>query len=115
MYWLKEVLRMWYHIHSFPKETQYIFEVAFLLQKSVKIPSRPYVSVTDPGAPGKMDELMLHFFWKRVDIKFVLDLIKEMPDKWSECPQASWVEHYISSITVPDPLGAIQNCHNFHL
>ncbi len=27
---------------------------------------RPYVRVSDPGAPGKMDRLMLRFFWKRV-------------------------------------------------
>ena len=26
----------------------------------------PYVRVSDPGAPGKMDRLMMRFFWKRV-------------------------------------------------
>ena len=28
--------------------------------------SRPYVRVSDPGAPGKMDRFMLRFFWKRL-------------------------------------------------
>ncbi len=28
--------------------------------------SRPYVRVTGLGAPGKLDRLMLRFFWKRV-------------------------------------------------
>ncbi len=28
--------------------------------------SRPYVKVSDPGTPGKMDRLNLSFFWRRV-------------------------------------------------
>ena len=65
------------HLHSFPKETQHflkclsfgeecmpvkleLYTILALLIKTL------YVRVSDPGAPGKMDRLMLRFFWKRV-------------------------------------------------
>ena len=33
------------------------------------ISSRPYVRVSDPGAPEKMERLKLRFFWKRVYLR----------------------------------------------
>ena len=38
--------------------------------------SKPYVRVSDPGAPGKMDRLNLRFFWRRVYIsRYMIDCL----------------------------------------
>ena len=55
------------NIHSSSKETQPAKEVRLSSPCLSRHQQRPWhVRVTDPAAPGKMDRLMLSFFWKRV-------------------------------------------------
>ena len=57
-------------IHSFPKETQHLWSCLSLGEECMPVNLELYIKTLcqgpDPGAPGKMDRLMLRFFWKRV-------------------------------------------------
>ncbi len=71
-------------LYSHFEKKNNIFEVAFVLEKSV---SRPYARVSAPGAPGEMDILKLRFFLKRVyiDGSSVSNEVKNQRNGWSSC------------------------------